>query len=146
VNGKLLVAGGDAAELLEAIDGSFHPIALAIGSPVEARVAWLVTAGGDHCTNTTLSQVGADGSIAEALVPSDTPRAEAWPTWARPLDLATLHQRRDKPRFVSLAATDDHDHGSATTLDPQVELGAEATPRAAERFVRRVPPFAPAAC
>jgi hypothetical protein len=42
---------------------------------------------------------------------------------------------------MPLAAADHHDHWPSATLRPQVELGAEAAPRAAEAFARRVPPL-----
>jgi hypothetical protein len=61
VNSTFLVASGDPAELLKAVDGPLDLIALPVRGSVEARVAALIAPGGDDRANTPLSPLIAPG-------------------------------------------------------------------------------------
>src|SRR5215212_5492136 len=73
VGGALLVAGGDAAELLEAIDQALHPATPPIGGAVEGGLAALVALAGDPRSDVPAPQMASDGRAAVALVAGRAP-------------------------------------------------------------------------
>ncbi|MDB5059723.1 MAG: hypothetical protein JWO59_3195, partial [Chloroflexi bacterium] len=113
---------------------------------VEAWGAALVDLGGNHRPDAASSQRCPHGVAAVALVADQSPRAQPWSPTSPPLDGAALRQRGQRGLVVALATGQGEDDRLALPLGPQVDFGGEPTPRAAERFGRRVPPFAPAAC
>src|SRR4029450_13919460 len=88
VDPALLVAGGDAAVLLEAVDAPFHLIAQLVRGLVEARVASLVGLCRDHHADPTTAQLGAHAGIAVALVASQPVGVAAGAAPPRPPVLA----------------------------------------------------------
>ena len=68
VCGSLLVAGGDAAILLEPTDQPLDLVALAIGGFVEIELAGLILAGGDHRLDPALSEATTGRRTGVALV------------------------------------------------------------------------------
>src|SRR5262249_14743512 len=117
-DGSRLVAGGDPAELLEAVNRPLDLVALPIGGPVEARVAALIAPGGGDRADAPSAQVGAHRPVAEAPVARHAPRPDSRAAPPSPVDLAAPHQHPDEARLVPLAAADGHHHGSATALRP----------------------------
>src|SRR3712207_8508217 len=79
VGGALFVAGGDAAELLEAVDQALHPVAPPISGAAEAGPAALVALAGDHRPDVPPPQMAPGGRAAVALFPGRAPRPPAGP-------------------------------------------------------------------
>src|SRR5215212_10479760 len=81
---QFLVAGGDGAVLLEAVDEALDPIALTIGDAVEAHPALrLGGAPGNDRSDATPPQIGAHRSAGIAFVPDDSRWPHAGPPRAR---------------------------------------------------------------
>src|SRR4051812_34218376 len=74
VDGELLVAGAQAAALLEPADHALDPAALAVAGLVEALLARLVGARRDDRLDPPPPQPAADARVAVALVPGQLPR------------------------------------------------------------------------
>jgi hypothetical protein len=68
VSGALFVAGGDAAELFQAVEQMLHPVARSIGLAVEAGSAALAALSGDHRPDA--AQVLARGPIRKKVCPA----------------------------------------------------------------------------
>src|SRR3954464_596246 len=66
----LLVAGGNAPGLLEAVDQPLHLVAQTVGCTVEVALAWLVLPGRDHRPDVASTQASACGRTAVAFVAS----------------------------------------------------------------------------
>src|SRR3712207_1455929 len=79
VVGALLVARGDAAELLEAVDQALHPVAPPISGAVEMGLAPRVALARDHRPDVTAAQAAPRGRAAVALVAGRTPRPQPGP-------------------------------------------------------------------
>ncbi len=149
VLGALLVAGGDAAELLQAVEEPLHPIARPIGLPVEAAALGLIALGGDHRPDAAAAQVSPRGPARIGLVARYTPGPQAG---AAPLaaDRAGIEQGGKGRAVVALAPAQGEGDRPAMALGSDVDLGREPTAASPERLVRD-PPFsptrrAPAAC
>src|SRR3954454_179232 len=142
----LVVAGGEAAVLLAASDQVLHAMAEAVDGAVERPGAVLVAAARDGVADATAPAVGAPRPAGVALVPDDPIGADAGAPPAGPSDRPLLQQALEGGRLVALARRQDHRHRLAAALGPEMDLRREAALAPAERFGRRVPPFAPAAC
>jgi hypothetical protein len=142
---QLLVAGGDGAVLLEAVDRAFDDVAFAVGGPIEANAAtgFGLEAGNDGA-DPPAAQVGSDRPARIPLVADDAVGAEAGSAPADPFDDAPFQQGRDVGRLVALARRQNEADRLAAALGPQVQLGAEAAAGAAEGSVA-APFLAPAA-
>jgi hypothetical protein len=146
VGGAFLIAGGNAPTLLELVEQPLHPITLTIRLLVESWPSALVALGGDHRPNAASAQRGADRLAAVTLVANQPPGTQPWAPTSPPLDSAPRGHRRQRDLVVALPTGQDEDDRLALPFGPDVDFGADATPRAAERFGRGVPFFAPAAC
>src|SRR5213076_1338602 len=76
----------------------------------------------------------------------DPLRASLRPTPPGPFDRPLVQEGLEHGGLVLLPRGQHQRHRLATALGAEVDLGAEPAAAAAERFGRRVPPFAPAAC
>ncbi len=93
IDAALLVAGGDAAELLEAVDQTLDPVALPVGFAVEAGLPALVALAGDHRPDVSPAQAAAGGRAAVALVAGQSARPQARTALTRAADRAMVQQR-----------------------------------------------------
>ncbi len=146
IGGSFLVAGSDAPALFEPVDQPFHPVALPVRCPVEARGGSLVLLGRNHHPDAASTERLADGLTAVALVGDQTTWPEAGATTTATLDSAPRGQGRQGYLVIAFPAGQDEDDRLALPLGPYVDFGAEPTPTPAQRFGRWVPFFAPAAC
>jgi hypothetical protein len=145
-NLQFVVAGGDRAMLLEAIDQALHAVALPIGDPIEADpTPRLVGAPGDDGANASPSQVGAHRAAGVALVADDAGGTQTGTPPARSRHGPALQQGLHLRRLMPLAGSQDGADRLAASLGPEVDLGREAAARAAEGLVA-APFLAPAAC
>src|SRR5215210_3569102 len=106
----------------------------------------LIAATGDYTANPSAPQVVAYAAIAVAFVAHDAVRPQPRAPALAALDHTPLHQGGYVAAVRFLAAAQDKGERAATSLGAHMELGAEPAATAAERFLRGVPPFAPAAC
>lgn len=146
VRGPFLVAGGDATTLLELVEQPLHPVPLAIRRLVEARRAPLVLLARNHRPDATPPQRGPHGGAAVPFVADQPPGTQPGSSPPGPFDRSPFRQGGQRLLVVPLSRRQDEDDRLAVALGPDVDLGAEAAPRATERFGLWVPPFAPAAC
>ena len=130
VDGALLVAGGDAPELLEAVDQPLDAVACPIGLPVEARPMPLALPGRDH-------RPLARGPSGIGLVARHAPGPQARPPAALAADCPRVEEVRQADAVVALAAGQMEGDGLAVALSPNMDLGREAPARAAERLTPR---------
>src|SRR4029453_15489037 len=126
----LFVAGRDPAPRVEPVDGALHPVALAVGGPVEAALARLVGLARDHRPDAAAAQVAPQAGEAIALVARDRGGGGPGPA-PRPPDRAGLHERTQHRRLVALPGGGQDHHRLATAFDPKVQLGGVATAAAA---------------
>jgi hypothetical protein len=142
----LVVAGGQAAELLAAGDQVLDPVPPAVDGAVERPGAVLVTSAWDGVPDAAPSAVRAADPTGVALVARDPVRTDAGSAPAGAPDRPLLQQPLESGRLVALARRQGHRHRLAAALRAEVDLRREATLALAQRLARRVPPFAPAAC
>src|SRR5215212_10709388 len=144
--GALVVAGGQAAELLAAGDQVLHPVAPPVEPPLEGAAPALVGLARDGEPDPAAAARLADGPAAVALVAGHALGAHARPPPTGTPHRALGQQLREHRRLVRLAGREHQGHRLAAALGAEMDLGGEPTLAAAERLLRRVPPFAPAAC
>ncbi len=139
VAGALLISGGDAAELLQAVEEPLYPIARPIGLSIKASTAALVALGGDHRPDAARAQVSARGLARKRLVARHPPRPQAW-TAPLAADCTCIKQGWESGAVVALTTSQMEGHGLAMPFSPDVDLGREPAPAPAERLVRGLTP------
>ena len=144
-SGSLVVAGGDAPPLLEAVDEAFHGVAGTVGVAREARLATLAGLGRDHRADFAAAAIAARLAAGVSLVARHRARAQAWPAAPGPADGTAVEQGRERLLVMRLAGREHEGDSQPGAIAPQVQLGGEAAARAA-KALRLLPPFAPAAC
>src|SRR3712207_4846059 len=130
VGGTFLVAGRDAPDLLQAVEQALHPVARSISLSVETGTATLVRLGRDHGGDAPAPQVLPRGAARKGLVAhhASGPKARTTPLAA---DRAGIEQRRTSDVVVALAPGQVEGDRLAASLSPDVDLGREASTRAA---------------
>src|SRR5918912_266652 len=141
-----VVAGGQAAVLLAAVDQPLHAVPQPVDRPVEGPRAAFVAPPRNGVPKAPPATVRAARAAGVALVAHDPLGPDAGPPAARTPHRARLQQWRESGRLMPLPRREHQRHRFATALDAQVDLGREAALAAPEGFRRRGPPFAPAAC
>src|SRR5579875_2624184 len=144
--GALVVAGGQAAELLAAVDQPLHSIAQPVERTVEPAPAALGGLARDGDPDPAPAARAADGPAAVALVAGDPPGAHAGSAPAGAPHRPRCQQPLEHRRLVRLARREHDGQGLAPARGPEVDLGRKAALAAAKGLGRRVPPLAPAAC
>src|ERR687895_856063 len=80
VDGAFLIAGGQAPELLAAIDQSLDTVARAVHGTIKRAASALVALTGDGDAHAPLAQIAADALGAVALIAAHPPRpSPSWP-------------------------------------------------------------------
>src|SRR4051794_15413853 len=144
--GALVVAGGQGAELLAAADPVLHAVAPPVEFPIKRAAAALVGLARDGDPDAATAARLADGPTAVALIAGHALGPHARPPGAGPPHRALGQQLGEHRRLVRLAGCEHHGHRLAAALGAEMDLRGEAALAAAERLLRGVPPFAPAAC
>jgi hypothetical protein len=149
VDGPLLIAGGNAPELLEAVDESLDDVPPSVGGLVEPHPS-LAFLARDHDPDPPSMQIPPDPAPTVALVPGN-PIGSHTRLSSSPLDRSLLHQRLDHGLLVALSSGDQQYHRLAVPLGPDVDLGPEASLAPSQCLVgiaQVVDPLfcAPAAC
>jgi hypothetical protein len=136
VDGQLVVTGAQGTAFFEPTHHALDDVPLAVGRFVEARFPRLVLARWDHRFDVVTPQPRADARIAVAFVRGDLGRPTR-PT-RTPRSLSAAHHVRERLRLVPLSGRHDDGQEQATAGAYQVDLGAEATLRPAQRMVLRL--------
>ena len=130
---SLVVARGDAAVVLDFVDEAFDAVAQLVGFSVVGGSLGAAGAWRDDDRRAGGGEIIAQGARIEALVADHADQRQAV-------------EEGDRLRhLVHLASREDYAQRIAERIDGDVDLGAEATARAAEGVIAS-PPFAPAAC
>jgi hypothetical protein len=132
--------------VLHTIDQAFDSIAQAVDGPIKGAGTIFVAASRDGNAHPVASRILADVLAAVGLVADDAPGSQPRPPRTGSFDGTLSHELFESRRFVPLTRGQDECHQLAVAFGSDVDLGAEAALTAAERFRRRVPFFAPAAC
>ena len=144
--GPLVVASGQAAELLAAVDQPLHSVAQAVRRAIERPAAALRAPTRDGVPNPPAPTVRSMGAPRVAFVAHDAIGPPPGPPAPRAPHGPLFQELLEDRRFVLLAGRQGQRQQLAVALRAEVDLRREAAPAAPERFGRRVPPFAPAAC
>ena len=130
----LVVAGGDAAEVLEAADGGFDPPTLAVAAPVVADRDGSVAAAGDDRDGAGFAQAGAEPvGVVGAVGDQSAERT------------GSRHQVRGGANVGMMAGGQPQDDRPAEQVGDQVELRAATTAGYANGLILRGFFWAPAA-
>src|SRR4051795_139678 len=144
--GALVVAGGQGAELLAATDQVLHAVAPPVERPIKRAAAALVGLARDGRPDAAAATRLANGPTAVALIAGHAPGSHPGSPPSGPPHRALGQQLGEHRRLVGLAGREHHGHRLAAALGAEMDLGGEAPLAVAERLLRWVPPFAPAAC
>jgi hypothetical protein len=133
VSRGFLVAGGDAAELLELGEAALDQVALFVERLVEVMLEGAGRVVGDDGDGAGLGDGGAEGVGVVGGIGEDR---------GRPIG---AEQRQGLRGVAALAGGQDDPDGAAQATNGEVDLGARAATGAADGLILR-PFFAPAAC
>ncbi|MBB5751631.1 hypothetical protein GGQ63_000674 [Prosthecomicrobium pneumaticum] len=126
----LVVAGGDAAGVFEAIEATLDAIAQSVDEAVDRDLRDLdeaIALHRDDRLGASRSEVLADGVAVVALVGDQDPRGRA----------TFIRDRLVALGVGGLAGGQDEGDGQAEAVGTEVDLGREATTRTADIVVRR---------
>lgn len=129
-SGELVVAGGNASELLQTVNETLHPIAFAVNLPIERAGAGLVGSTRDGVANTATTQEAAHGRKTVPLVADDPLGPFPWPSATRSLDRALAEQLLKDGDLMTLATCQHECDRLALAVGPEMEFGTQAAPRA----------------
>src|ERR671932_544899 len=144
--GALVVAGGQAAELLAAGDQPLDPVAQPVRRTVEAATPALRPQPGDGVAEAAPPAGGAPRPPGVAPVAHYAPGAPPRPAPAGAADRALLQQLLEGGGLVPLPGRQHQRQRLAAALRAEMDLGGEAALTAPEGLRFWVPPLAPAAC
>lgn len=134
VSGRFVVAGRDAAEVLQLVEEAFDEIALSIDCAVDRALNLAVTAGRDMSPPAAaFDQIDQGASIISAIGDEI----------AAGFDL--FDQCRCHRLVRRLARRQNDSHRQARLVDDGIDLGAQSSTRTANGVIR-TPFFPPAAC
>jgi hypothetical protein len=142
----LVVAGGQTAELLAPIDQPLDPISQAVRCPIEGPAPPFPPLVRDRVADTPPPAVRSIAPPSVPFVPDHAVGPQPGPPAAGPAHRPLLEQLLEHRNFVLLAGGEHQGQQLAAAFRPEMDLRREAALAAPERFRRRVPPFAPAAC
>jgi hypothetical protein len=100
----------------------------------------------DRVPDTSAATVRPIPTPGVRFVADDSLGGHSWAPPAGPSHGALFQQLLEDGRFVLLARGEHQGQQLATALRAEVDFGGEPAPAAPEGFLRRVAPFAPAAC
>src|SRR5215212_2151456 len=127
VDGAFLVAGCDAALLLEAVDQALDAVALAINGPIKAGVAALIVFCRDDRGDAPAPDPAARGLTGIGFVARHPERAQPRPAPSRAADRPLIEQPLQGGLLVALAAGQHGGERFAPAFGTQVQLGRKAS-------------------
>jgi hypothetical protein len=125
VDGALLVAGGDAPELLEAVDGALNLVALTIDRLIKRAFATHVAFFGDSEADTSTAEQVTHRRATVPLVTDDAPWTQPWASPSGSFDGSCGEQQINELGFVALAGREHERQQASMAVCAQMDLGAE---------------------
>ena len=119
--------------MLDFVDEALDAVPEAIGVFIVGEFDTARAQGRDHDINLGVGETGTEAIVVVALVGDQADQCEA------------LDQCQSLRGFVDLSCGEHEAERIAECIDGDMDLGAQATTRAADRLIE-CPPFAPAAC
>ena len=146
-----VVAGGDAAPVLELVEGPFDDVAARVGVGVEVdrpatsespplAVPDLVGGFGDDRGDPPRAQQGTVRPGGIRLVPAQGGRGGPWSSRSDPRDPKLSQQQRQCPGVAGLAGCDGDDQWAPTPVDQRVGLGRQTPAGPADAVIVRFVP------
>ena len=135
VHRQFVVACAQRATLLEPTDDSLDDVPLPVRWLVEVRVGRLILAGRNDRADVVAAKPAADSRVAVALVAGHLFRPPRVTGPARAV--GAVEDRFEGAGVVSLAGRDENGQNCPCSVADEVDLGAEAASRAAQRMVCR---------
>ena len=123
--GGLVVAGGQSAAVLELGEAPLDEVSQGVEVAVDDGLGLAIALGRDDGGDAAIAQVGEDGVSVVALVAQQHLGLRA----------GLGHDRRVALDVGDLAAGEDHRDGQTQAVGLQMDLGREATARAAKIFI-----------
>jgi hypothetical protein len=146
VGGTLLIASGQAPELLTPIDKPLDTVTQAVEGSIERPLATFTLLARDGDPDAMLASVLSNLPAAVSFIAHYALRAVLGAAWPTALDGTALQELFENHRLMSLPRREYHGHQLAAPFGPQVDFGTEAAPATPEGFGLWVPFLAPAAC
>lgn len=128
---ELVVPGGNASILFQSVEQALHPVALAVGLPVERPAMALVRATRNGGADAPLPQEAAHRAVAVAFVADNALRPTAWTARSPTFDCSVIQELREDGDFMAFAARQDKRHRLALSFRPHMDFRTEAATRAA---------------
>ena len=129
----LIVTGGDAAELLQALEAIFNQVPPLVHFDIVGNERLSIGLRRDNGECTSLVQFGADDVIVERLIGEER------------CEFDVCHQRLHADAVMTLARKKDEAHQVAQRINERHDLGGQAAARFADGLILS-PPFAPVPC
>ena len=148
-DGEFVVAGGQAAPLLDYVEVSFDDVAALVILGVEGRrpatactatlrVSDLVGRFGNDCADAASAQPSACCSAGVGLVGADAIGASTWPATAAAVHFQVREQMLERRSVVGLASADEHHQGPSAAVDEMVNLAGQPAAGATNAVVKRL--------
>ncbi len=134
VSRELVVAGGDAAEVLELVEEAFDEVALTVDGFVDRALDLAGAVRRDVGVSAEALDVGHDGFAVVATVTDDIAARHG-----------TVQQFRHRPHIMGLSGGEGELTGQTASAHHGVDLGGQSSTRTANGVIR-APFFPPAAC
>ena len=128
-----VVTGGDAAELLEALEEVLDQVTPLIHFCVVGNGRCAIRFGWNHGNSAALVQYGTQGVVIESFVGNES------------LEIDACDQRFDADAIVTLAGQQDKARQVTQRVDESNDLGCQPATRFADSLILS-PPFAPVPC
>jgi hypothetical protein len=146
---EFVVAGCQAAPLLDVIEVSFNDVSSFVILGVEGRgpassstaalaVGDLVGGFGNDRDNPALPQPCSRCSAGVGLIAADAGRTRAWPATAATVDFQVRKQMLQHGAVVGLAGAHEHYQRSSSSVDEVMNLAGQPAAGAANAVVRRL--------
>ena len=136
VHGQLFIASSEPPTFLEPAHHALDDVPLAVADLIERCVLWLVLTAGDHSLDVVVFEPLPDMFVTVTFVSGQLLGPEALPTMMGQQD--TVHESLEDSRLMLLAWRHIDAQRNAMLLAKQMNFGAEATSRVAQRMVRRL--------
>jgi hypothetical protein len=129
--GTLLIASGQAPELLTPIDEPLDAVTQAVEGSLERPLATFILLARDRDPDAMLASVLSNLPAAVPFIAHHALRAALGAAWSTALDGPALHELFENHRLVSLPRREHQGHQLAAPFGPQVDFGTEAAPATA---------------
>jgi hypothetical protein len=128
VYGTLLIASGQAPELLTSIHEPLDAVTQAVEGSIERPLATFILLARDRDPDAMLASVLSNLPAAVSFIAHHALRATLGAAWPTALDGTALHEPFEHHRLVALPRREHQSHELAAPFGPHVDFGTEAAP------------------